>query len=92
MLEQGADLRTVADILGHADIKMTSRYTHPSESQKRKAVEQIGRLGLGISGKQSFPIKLEEVAGANPYEGQLHPVANETSSVSLSYQKHDVKE
>ncbi|WP_028579449.1 tyrosine-type recombinase/integrase [Desulfogranum japonicum] len=46
LLEQGADLRTVADILGHADIRMTSRYTHPSEEQKRLAIERIEHLGM----------------------------------------------
>lgn len=30
---------TVAEVMGHADIKMTARYTHPTEEAKRAAVE-----------------------------------------------------
>jgi integrase len=37
----GADLVSLRDILGHVDIKMTSRYAHSSELLKRKAVEPL---------------------------------------------------
>ncbi|SHO53729.1 Phage integrase family protein [Desulfopila aestuarii DSM 18488] len=92
LLEQGADLRTVADILGHADIRMTSRYTHPSESQKRKAVERIGHLGPTAVSKQSISGNLQTVESMNPYGSPLNPVDNEALGVPLSYQQLEKKE
>ena len=38
MVTGGVDLVTVAEILGHADIKMTMRYAHPTPENKRRAV------------------------------------------------------
>ncbi len=40
-LEKGADVATVAAILGHESIATTSRYLHPSEA---RLVEAVGRL------------------------------------------------
>ena len=37
-LESGVDLLTSASILGHANLKMVSRYAHPSEERKTKAI------------------------------------------------------
>jgi integrase len=39
----GVDLRTVQELLGHADIKMTMRYSHPTPESKRRAVELLAR-------------------------------------------------
>ena len=41
MVTGGVDLVTVAEILGHADIKMTMRYAHPTPENKRKAVNVL---------------------------------------------------
>jgi integrase len=53
----GVDLPTLAALLGHTNITMTTRYVHPAESQKREAVAKLERLRLGwlaqISGKES---------------------------------------
>lgn len=40
-LESGVDLLTLASLLGHANLKMVSRYAHPSEQHKADAVRQI---------------------------------------------------
>ena len=42
MVQRGVPLAVVRDILGHSDIKLTSRYAHVAPSQKREAVEAIG--------------------------------------------------
>lgn len=36
------DIVTASRILGHADVKMTMRYVHPSEADKRVALERLG--------------------------------------------------
>ena len=41
MVTGGVDLVTVAEILGHADIKMTMRYAHPTPENKRNAVNVL---------------------------------------------------
>lgn len=38
LLMHGADIRTVADILGHENISMTMKYTHMVDSHKKAAV------------------------------------------------------
>lgn len=40
-LESGVDLLTLASILGHANLRMVSRYAHPSEQHKADAVRRI---------------------------------------------------
>ncbi len=37
----GIDLVTVKEILGHSDIAMTVRYSHPSDGRKMEAVERL---------------------------------------------------
>jgi integrase len=45
MLTTGkVDVKTVADIGGWADIKVLQKYLHPTDAQKRAAVETIGRV------------------------------------------------
>ncbi len=41
MVTGGIDLVTVAEILGHSDIKMTMRYAHPTPENKRRAVNVL---------------------------------------------------
>jgi integrase len=41
MVEAGVDIVTVAEILGHSDIKMTMRYVHPTPENKSKAVNVL---------------------------------------------------
>lgn len=35
----GVDIKTIQELMGHKDIKMTMRYSHPTPEHKRRAVE-----------------------------------------------------
>lgn len=41
----GVDIRTVADILGHTDIRMTMRYTHLLDAHKIQAISALDKIG-----------------------------------------------
>ncbi|MBI3653811.1 MAG: site-specific integrase [Acidobacteria bacterium] len=58
MADAGVDAFTIAAILGHADLRMTARYTHTLESRKREALEKIADLGK--SGHKSVTMKKRE--------------------------------
>jgi integrase len=45
LVMNGVDLVTVKEILGHSDISMTVRYSHPSDERKMAAVEVIAGRG-----------------------------------------------
>lgn len=40
----GTDLGTIQELMGHADLKMTKRYYHPTSAHKREAVEVLDRV------------------------------------------------
>jgi integrase len=37
----GVDIRTVQDLMGHKDIKMTMHYSHPTPEYKKNAVKML---------------------------------------------------
>lgn len=45
LLRTGANLEEVKRLMGHSDIKTTSRYSHPDAASLRRAVERLGGKG-----------------------------------------------
>jgi len=54
MVMRGVDLRTVQDILGHNDLRMTMRYSHLSPLHRKKAVEVLDSIGHYLDTGQGF--------------------------------------
>jgi len=50
MVMSGADLMTVKELLGHADLAMTMKYAHLAPDHKKMAIQNFGRY-LSIRGK-----------------------------------------
>ena len=47
LADSGADAFTIAEILGHATLQMTKRYTHATDLRKREAVEGLSDYADG---------------------------------------------
>jgi integrase len=56
LVMNGVDIVTVAELMGHKDLSMTKRYSHPTPEHKRKAV-----YGLNIENKKSLQNTLYNV-------------------------------
>jgi integrase len=41
LAENGNDIVTIAEILGHKDLRMTKRYTHATSKSKRRAIDSL---------------------------------------------------
>jgi integrase len=64
MVEQGADLRSVQELLGHRTLRMVERYTHTTDERKRALVERLDAPGEGDA--TEAPTVAETVAKEPP--------------------------
>jgi hypothetical protein len=59
--ESGCDAWTLARIAGHSDIRISTRYVHPSEDAVFGAMSRLGGHKIGHSAdKQQFPAAQQE--------------------------------
>jgi integrase len=59
--EAGAQITTIAELPGHADLHMTARYTHATDYAERRAVEAAARVvELENSGHNLVTMKKRE--------------------------------
>ena len=58
LIQGGTDIRTVQELLGHADLNTTARYLHSNLGRKRAAVESLGAaLTSSPLGDKPLPVK-----------------------------------
>ena len=58
LIQNGTDVRTVQELLGHSDLNTTARYLHSSLGLKRAAVESLGAaLTSSRLGDKPLPVK-----------------------------------
>lgn len=52
LADAGADAFVIAEVLGHASLQMTKRYTHATDERKRTALEAIAKWSKRNSGSR----------------------------------------
>jgi len=45
--QAGVDVLTLAALLAHTTVQMTSHYVHPTDQHKREAIEKLGTYNAG---------------------------------------------
>ncbi|WP_438590075.1 tyrosine-type recombinase/integrase [Duncaniella muris] len=48
VLSAGANIKTVSSLLGHASIKMTEKYLHVIDNQKKDAMNSLEEYHFGV--------------------------------------------
>jgi integrase len=76
LVMSGVDLNTTRELLGHADIDMTTRYAHLSADHKAAAVESIVAGGEQAAGRAAEAQKLIDAIGD---EAQLRALMQQLS-------------
>lgn len=49
LLSNGANIKTVADLMGHSSITMTEKYLHVVDSLKQDAIHSLGSISYAMS-------------------------------------------
>jgi integrase len=62
--DRGEELVTVAEILGHTDIRMTKRYSHGMQERKREALEKL--MSFGSRQRDAKNAKTKKRQGVRP--------------------------
>ena len=73
LVESGADLITVKDLLGHRSVKTTERYTHSCQEQKRKAVESLVQQTDPVTQGQENLLHGRDMERGTPEKSVLKP-------------------
>lgn len=60
-VESGGDLRTLADILGHKDLRMVMVYSHPTDPHKRSQIAQLEKYNQDR--RQNVPMIFPKAVG-----------------------------
>ena len=61
LIMKGATLKEVQELLGHKDIKMTMRYAHLSQENKRKAINLLNELTTKMQCHKMSQIQLSSL-------------------------------
>src|SRR5262249_25456559 len=65
LVMKSVDIRTVQELLGHADIRMTLRYSHLSPSHALDAVEKLAEVATGTATGTDTDTAKENTEGAS---------------------------
>lgn len=49
MLDNGVNIKTVSELMGHCGITTTEKYLHVFDKQKMDAVNSLGSIGFGAA-------------------------------------------
>jgi integrase len=61
----GVDIRTIQELMGHKDIKMTMRYSHPTPEHKKNAVKVLDQVTTISTTGAKIPEKARVVSIGN---------------------------